>query len=68
MFWACLKTGRGFVLGVFEKVNRCFSMDTWAIGEVRCEGARRHVPAPTDALVEISIPHLVGGRLSLKVA
>ena len=30
--------------------------------------APTHVLAPTDALVEIAIPHLVGGRLSLKVA
>ena len=27
-----------------------------------------HVPAPTNVLVEISIPHLVGDRLSLKAA
>jgi len=27
-----------------------------------------HVPAPTDALVEIAIPHEIGGRLSSKAA
>ena len=27
---------------------------------------QKYIPAPTDVLVENAIPHLVGGRLSLK--
>ena len=26
-----------------------------------------HFPAPTDALVKFAVPHIVGGRLSLRV-